>query len=93
MTDQQESGGVDTNDWAKVHAALSDPTWDFRSVKGISRATGLDSECVQRLLDEHPSEVRQTWSRKRHRIYTLRSRPRRVREILADIQRFASKSF
>lgn len=76
-----------------MHAALSNPKWDFRTIGGIARETGLDEESVERLIGQHGSEVRQTLSRERQIIYTLRSRPKKLREILAEIHRFASKSF
>lgn len=44
------------------------------------------------LIEEHRSEVRQTMSREREAFYTLASRPRKIREIMADLQRFASNS-
>ena len=84
---------MDAGEWARVHAALGDPTWDFRTVKGIAEETGLNPERVQKLLDRHPSEVRWTWSRNRRQIYTLRSRPPKIREIIADIQRIVTKSY
>ena len=41
------------NDWSKVHMALDDPKWDFRTVTGIVKDTGLDRERVECLLDQH----------------------------------------
>ena len=35
---------IETKEWTKVHAALADPKWDFRTVGGIARETGLDPE-------------------------------------------------
>ena len=81
------------NDWSRVHTALEDPEWDFRTVTGIVKDTGLDRECVERVLDTHRPEIRQTLSRDGQIIYTLRSRPKKMREIFADIRLFASKSF
>ena len=81
-----------TDDWSKVHEALADSRWDFRTVGGISRQTGLDRDRVRQLLEQHGPEVRQNMSRNREAVYTLASRPMKMREILADIQRFASNS-
>ena len=80
------------NDWRKVHEALKDPQWDFRTIGGISRQTGLERDRVMELIEQHRSAVRQTVSRKREALYTLASRPRKIREIMADLQRFASNS-
>ena len=80
------------DDWIKIHEALGDSRWDFRTIGGISRQTGLDRDRVRQLLDQHRSEVRRTLSRNDDAIYTLRSRPIKIREVIADIQRFASNS-
>ena len=81
------------DEWSRVHSALGDPKWDFRTVEGIVRDTGLEPERVKRLLDRHRSEIRQRMSRDRRIIYTLKSRPMKMREIIADLQVYASKSF
>ena len=81
------------NEWSRVREALDDPKWDFRTVAGIARDTGLDPKRVKRLLDRHRSEVRQTLSRDRKKIYTLRSRPRKLREVIAELQMFAGGVF
>lgn len=81
-----------TGDWTKVHAALKDPRWDFRTVEGIAKETALEPDLVKRVLETHHSEVRQTVSRERQKIYTLKSRPKKMREVIADIQTFASNS-
>ena len=78
------------DDWTKVQAALGDSNWDFRTIRGISKQTGLDQDRVRQLLDQHRSEVRRTLSRNRDELYTLKSRPMKFREIIADLQRFAS---
>lgn len=80
------------DDWSSVYEALADPNWDFRTVKGISRHTGLDEARVTELLERHASEVRKKVTRKRELIYTLKSRPPKLREILADLQRIAANS-
>ena len=79
------------HEWSKVHAALADPRWDFRTIRGIARVTRLDPGRVEYLIRRHRSEVRQTLSRNREILYTLRSRPKKLREIVADIQMFASQ--
>ena len=78
--------------WTAVRSALSDPRWDFRTVRGIVKDTGLSEGLVRQLLDEHRSEVRQTVSRDRRRVYTLNSRPRKIREVVPDLRQFTSKS-
>ncbi len=64
------------DDWSKVYRALDQDSArrDFRSIAGISKETGLDRERVERLLDEHSSEVRKAAGTQR-RLYTLRLKP------------------
>ena len=81
------------NDWSRVHLALKDPEWDFRTATGIAKDTGLDRERVECLLDQHRPELRQTISGDGRVIFTLRSRPKKMREVFADLRLFASKSF
>lgn len=80
-------------EWRRVRKALEDPRWDFRTVEGIARDAGLDPARVKRLLDRHRSETRQTVSRDRKIIYTLKSRPMKMREVIADLQMFAGGTF
>ena len=77
-------------DWLKVQAALENPEWDFRTVEGIARDTQLEPGRIDLLLRSNRSRVRQTLSRDRRVIYTLKSRPKKLREVFADIQTFLS---
>jgi hypothetical protein len=81
------------NEWHRVREALDDPRWDFRTVAGIARDTGLDPERVKCLLDRHRPEIRQTLSQDRKKIFTLKSRPMKVREVIADLLMFAGNRF
>lgn len=47
-------------EWFKVKAALDDPEWDFRTIGGIAKETGLDPRQVEQLLAQHRREIRQT---------------------------------
>ena len=76
-------------EWFKVQAALDDREWDFRTVDGIAGATGLAPDAVVRLLGEHRSELRQILLRDGRIGYTLKSRPKTLREVFAEIQMFA----
>ena len=64
------------DDWSKVYWALDQDSErrDFRSIGGISEETGLGRERVERLVEEHPSEVRKATGTER-RLYTLRLKP------------------
>ena len=80
------------NGWPEIRAALQDPRWDFRTVTGIARETGFDPARVERVLEMHRSEIRQVAARNRQKIYTLKSRPKKMREVIADLQVFVSNS-
>lgn len=43
---------------AKVAAALKDPRWDFRTVRGIAREVNAPEEAVAEVLDDPPDVVR-----------------------------------
>lgn len=80
--------------WQAVRDALDDRAWDFRTVAGISRDTGLPEVVIEDLLDHHHDALRQRlapddW---RTKVYTLKSRPRSWREIVSDLRFFISKS-
>ena len=84
----------DLDAWGKIRAALEDSRWDFRTIEGISRDTGLGIACVSEQLDQHRSEVRRAVSRdgKGRELYTTKPWPVGFREVIADIHAFASKS-
>ena len=87
----EEDAEVSQNDdWLKVLAALEKPEWDFRTVEGLARDTQLEPGRIELLLHSNRSRVRQTLSRDRRVVYTLKSRPKKLREIFADIQTFLS---
>ena len=80
-------------EWLQVRSALKESEWDFRTVDGIARETRLDPKRVEQAIDQHRSEVRQTISSDGTIIYAHSSKPVRVREVIAQMQRFASKAF
>ena len=88
------SGGSTGVSWKKILDALADPQWEFRTVEGIARQTGLQSGEVAQLLKQHRSEVRiaPILDRKDRVLYTDKSRRRTWREILWEIQACVSKS-
>lgn len=84
---------IKRGEWDKVRSALMNPKWDFLTVDGIAKEAGLDPERVLHLIDQHRSEVRQNISKDRKIIYTHRSKPVKVREIIATLHRIVAKSF
>jgi hypothetical protein len=78
----------------KVFDALANPKWDFRTIIGISKNTGLDESVVKAVLDKYSNLIRMSpISDDRGRnLYTLRTRPFTLQERLAVVQRVLSKS-
>ena len=64
------------DDWSNVYWALDHDSErrNFRTVGGICEDTGLAGERVERLIGDHPSEVRKATGTKRL-LYTLRLKP------------------
>lgn len=69
-----------------VLATLADERFHYRTVPNISAETGLPEASVQALLEQHKGEVRKValHDGKGNFLYTLRSRSRTAREILAE---------
>ena len=79
----------------KIFAALSDAKWDFRTVSGISRETGLSESEVREILGKYPEVIRKSLVRNRdgHELFTLRSRRIKMRERLAELRLFLAMPF
>ena len=75
------------NPWDKVHRALANPKFDFRTVLGIARDTGLEASEVLMLLNDQSSEVRIAYStdKKGNLLYTLRNRPKSLQESISNV--------
>jgi hypothetical protein len=78
-------GGHDST--GKVLAALANPKYDWRTIEGVSRETGLDRRSVLEILDRMPAQVLRsvTPDPQGRDLYALRSRYRARRPML---QRF-----
>lgn len=78
----------------KVFEALADPKWDFRTVDGLSRATGLETEAVNEILEGHSDLVRKSYvpDNLGRDLYTLRMKERTTGEILKNLKTFLTKS-
>jgi hypothetical protein len=79
-----------------VLAQLRETQYDFsfRTINCIAEATGLTPECVASTLKELADVVRESAVRdaKGNALFTLRSRPRRVREVLSETRGFLTGS-
>ena len=77
-----------------VLQALSNPSWDFRTVAGIAKEAGLSERDVEKVLGENPrlfrrSAVPDPLGRP---IYTLQAKPVGSRERIAILRMFLTKS-
>ena len=88
----ESHGDPAADQWPVVLNALQDTAYDYRSAAAIAKETGLSEEVVEYLLSAHRSELRRRGDLSGRRYYALRSRPVKLREILADIKIYASKS-
>ncbi len=78
----------------RVWEALSDPAWDFRTIDGISKATGLPESEVRAILEKYPDLHRKSAvpDQQGRELFTLRSRPVKIRERVAFLRTLVTKS-
>lgn len=69
-----------------VMDALANEKYDFRTIRGIADEKGLERSVVETILDKFPHEVRVAAvpNKKGETLYTLRSRPRKLREWVSE---------
>jgi hypothetical protein len=78
----------------QVFQALSDPLWEFRTVSGIAKETGLPSATVERIIAAHgdligESEVPDAKGRP---LYYLKSRQTPIRQFLSRLRKYLTNS-
>jgi len=85
---------VSADHWLLVKRALENPDWDFRTIDGLVKDTGLSREEIKRLLDEHGDEVRKAYvtDRNGNILYAPAEKPLKLRELLANIRAFITKT-
>ena len=84
---------VSESEARQVFKALSDPQWDFRTIDGLARSTGLAEDRIEQILREYRPLVRQSAVLDRGRdLYTLASRRPKFRELLSTARAFIAKS-
>ncbi|MBC2693915.1 MAG: hypothetical protein HF982_01255 [Desulfobacteraceae bacterium] len=54
---------------------LDDPNWDYRTIEGIIKETGLGESFVTKVIESHPDLVRKSIvpSKGRKQLYALKS--------------------
>ncbi len=60
----------------KIFEALEDPRWDWRTVRALSKASGLEPEKVLTIITKYPHLIRKSAvpSEKGEDLFTLQSR-------------------
>lgn len=72
---------------ALVENALEDPSWDWRTIKGVADDTGLPEEKVRELLESSRSVLRSSVPDKEGRsLYTTRQHYKRRRTFLDSLR-------
>jgi len=73
--------------------ALSEEKWDFRTVRGISRSTGVPEDRVIEVLYNHPDVVKSSVpDEKGDDLFTLREKFSKARDIFNVVRTVVSKS-
>jgi hypothetical protein len=86
---------INNPDERKVFEALADPKWDFRTIDGIRKASGLPDHEILSILNKYEGQlVRKSDipEAKGREIYTLQTDKAETQELLAKLRSFISKS-
>ncbi len=93
MTREWQTAVIDPTD-RRVFEALEDPRWDFRTVEGLSKTTGLPETTVRHVLARHPRFIRQSPipDSEGRELFTLISNGVGLREWYRTTRAFITKS-
>ena len=84
-----------SNPTQQVLTALANPKYDFRTIEGIAKETGLQAADIQYIIERNtPDYVRvcAITDNDGRRLYTRSARGMKLREILATAQQFIRRS-
>jgi hypothetical protein len=78
----------------KVFEALADPQWDFRTLPGLSKATGIAESTVKDIVERYPEFSRRSPvpDSEGRALYTLISKGSSLREWYRTTRAFITKS-
>lgn len=93
MSDSWESEITDAAE-RKVFQSLSDPAWDFRTIRGIVKSSGLPEAQVRAIIAKRHDLIRRSDipDRDGGELFTLRMRPIKAAERLALTRGLFAKS-
>lgn len=78
----------------KIFEALDDPQWDFRTIPGLSSATGLPESVVMSIVERYPQLIRRSPvpDSEGRALYSLVSKGSSLREWYRTTRAFITKS-
>lgn len=71
---------MNDNPKQKVFAALKDPNWDWRTMEGLEKATGLSRGEISRVVSEHISKIETSKSQEHGMVYRLKKTKESLRD-------------
>ena len=79
---------------SKVFVALEDPAWDFRTLNGLVKSTGLEMSQIKHVIGKYGNLIRESPipDKSDRRLYTLASRSLGSREMFNMIRAAVTKS-
>jgi hypothetical protein len=85
---------IDNPHERKVFEALADPKWDFRTVDGIRKASGLPDDEILSILTKYEGRLihKSDLPAQGRDIYTLKTDRAETKELWAKLRTFISKS-
>jgi hypothetical protein len=86
---------INNPDERKVFESLADPNWDYRTINGIQRSSGLPMERIRDILHKYEGKYIRKSSipdAQGRELYTLQTERTDVQEILRQLRTFLSKT-
>lgn len=79
----------------KVFLALEDKSYQFRTIDGISRETGLDTKDIRNIIDKYSDLIRMSPApdSEGKALFTLANNPVNIKEKFIAIRSFVTKNF
>ena len=73
-----------------IFEAMSQPRWDFRTIKGIASATGISEIQVQKVVESYPDLIRKSRvpNKTGEALFTLKEKPVKLRERFAEARTY-----
>jgi hypothetical protein len=93
VVSQPISALSDADAVAKVVDSLTDPRWDFRTLEGIAKESGLAPETVREVLAAHPDLFANSPVPDEHgrELYRLRERGKADKDFLRRLRMYVAK--